>query len=69
MEYTNGYDTEHEGLLSDVEAVHLIAMTHEFRHRVQGINIKHYTQEQYYDVVNAIFDDIFIKRLKDKEKQ
>ena len=55
--------------MSDVEAVQLIAMTHEFRHRVQGINIKHYTQEQYYDVVNAIFDDIFIKRLKDKEKQ
>ena len=40
----------------------------QFKDVVQRISIERFSQEQYFDLIDAIFDDIF-NPLTDKEKQ
>ena len=64
----NGEDLQDDKILSDVEMVYALAKIKHFKDVVQTISIKRYSQEEYFDVVDAIFDDIF-NPLSDKEKQ
>ena len=64
----NGEDLQNDKILSDVEMVYALAKIKQFKDVVQTISIKRYSQEEYFDVVDAIFDDIF-NPLNEKEKQ
>ena len=64
----NGQDIQDEKILTDVEMVYALAKIKHFKDVVQTISIKRYSQEEYFDVVDAIFEDIF-NPLSDKEKQ
>ena len=64
----NGSDIHEDEILSDVEMLYALAKIKHFKDVVQTISIKRYSQEEYFDVVDAIFEDIF-NPLSDKEKQ
>ena len=64
----NGQDIHDDKILTDVEMVYALAKIKHFKDVVQTISIKRYSQEEYFDVVDAIFEDIF-NPLTDKEKQ
>ena len=64
----NGSDINDDEILSDVEIVYALAKIKHFKDIVQTISIKRYSQEEYVDVVEAIFEDIFNPRTN-KEKQ
>ena len=64
----NGEDLQEDKILSDVEMVYALAKIKQFKDVVQTISIKRYSQEEYFDIVDAIFDDIF-NPLNEKEKQ
>ena len=64
----NGEDIQDDNILTDVEMVYALAKIKHFKDVVQTISIKRYSQEEYFDVVDAIFEDIF-NPLSDKEKQ
>tara|TARA_R100000687_G_C6396349_1_gene139712 strand:+ start:192 stop:398 length:207 start_codon:yes stop_codon:yes gene_type:complete len=64
----NGEDLQDDKILSDVEMVYALAKIKQFKDVVQTISIKRYSQEEYFDIVDAIFDDIF-NPLNEKEKQ
>ena len=68
MVKSNGSDINDDEILSDVEIVYALAKIKHFKDVVQTISIKRYSQEEYVDVVEAIFEDIFNPRT-DKEKQ
>jgi len=64
----NGQDIHDDKILTDVEMVYALAKIKHFKEVVQTISIKRYSQEEYFDVVDAVFEDIF-NPLSDKEKQ
>lgn len=64
----NGTAINDDEILSDVEIVYALAKIKHFKDIVQTVSIKRYSQEEYVDVVEAIFEDIF-NPLTDKEKQ
>jgi hypothetical protein len=64
----NGQDIQDDKILTDVEMVYALAKIKHFKDVVQTISIKRYSQEEYFDVVEAVFEDIF-NPLSDKEKQ
>ena len=64
----NGQDIQDDKVLTDVEMVYALAKIKHFKDVVQTISIKRYSQEEYFDVVEAVFEDIF-NPLTDKEKQ
>ena len=64
----NGHDIHDDKVLTDVEMVYALAKIKHFKDVVQTISIKRYSQEEYFDVVEAVFEDIF-NPLTDKEKQ
>ena len=64
----NGHDMHEDDIISDVEMVYALAKIKHFKEVVQTISIKRYSQEEYFDIVDAIFDDIF-NPLNEKEKQ
>jgi hypothetical protein len=64
----NGTAINDDEILSDVEIVYALAKIKHFKDIVQTVSIKRYSQEEYVDVVEAIFEDIFNPRT-DKEKQ
>ena len=64
----NGHDIHDDKVLTDVEMVYALAKIKHFKDVVQTISIKRYSQEEYFDVVEAVFEDIF-NPLNDKEKQ
>ena len=64
----NGEDIQDDKILTDVEMVYALAKIKHFKDVVQTISIKRYSQEEYFDIVDAIFEDIF-NPLTDKEKQ
>tara|TARA_R100001079_G_C4333867_1_gene104191 strand:- start:237 stop:443 length:207 start_codon:yes stop_codon:yes gene_type:complete len=64
----NGQDIHDDKILTDVEMVYALAKIKHFKEVVQTISIKRYSQEEYFDVVEAVFEDIF-NPLSDKEKQ
>jgi len=64
----NGHDIHDDKILTDVEMVYALAKIKHFKDVVQTISIKRYSQEEYFDVVEAVFEDIF-NPLTDKEKQ
>ena len=64
----NGHDMHEDDIISDVEMVYALAKIKHFKDVVQTISIKRFSQEEYFDVVDAIFEDIF-NPLSDKEKQ
>ena len=65
----NGEDLQNDKILSDVEMVYALAKIKHFKEVVQTISIKRYSQEEYFDIVDAIFDDIFNPLNNEKEKQ
>jgi len=65
----NGHDMHEDEILSDVEIVYALAKIKYFKDMVQLLPIKTYSQADYYDAVDAIFDDIFTNPLTKKEKQ
>ena len=64
----NGQDIPDDKILTDVEMVYALAKIKHFKDVVQTISIKRYSQEEYFDVVEAVFEEIF-NPLTDKEKQ
>lgn len=64
----NGHDIHDDKILTDVEMVYALTKIKHFKDVVQTISIKRYSQEEYFDVVEAVFEDIF-NPLTDKEKQ
>ena len=64
----NGHDIHDDKILTDVEMVYALAKIKHFKDVIQTISIKRYSQEEYFDVVEAVFEDIF-NPLTDKEKQ
>lgn len=64
----NGTAINDDEILSDVEIVYALAKIKHFKDIVQTVSIKRYSQEEYVDVIEAIFEDIFNPRT-DKEKQ
>ena len=64
----NGEDLQDDKILTDVEMVYALAKIKQFKDVVQTISIKRYSQEEYFDIVDAIFEEIF-NPLTDKEKQ
>jgi len=64
----NGQDIHDDKILTDVEMVYALAKIKHFKEVVQTISIKRYSQEEYFDYVEAVFEDIF-NPLSDKEKQ
>ena len=68
MSKGNGQDIHDDKILTDVEMVYALAKIKHFKDVVQTISIKRYSQEEYFDVVEAVFEDIF-NPLSDKEKQ
>ena len=65
----NGHDMHEDEILSDVEMLYALAKIKQFKDMVQLLPIKTYSQADYYDAVDAIFDDIFTNPLTKKEKQ
>jgi|TARA_S200002703_G_scaffold117881_1_gene103521 hypothetical protein len=65
----NGSDIHEDEILSDVEMLYALAKIKHFKDVVQTISIKKYSQEEYFDVVDAIFDDIFTDPISKKERQ
>tara|TARA_Y100001937_G_C6852924_1_gene212918 strand:- start:21 stop:272 length:252 start_codon:yes stop_codon:yes gene_type:complete len=65
----NGHDMHEDEILSDVEIVYALAKIKYFKDMVQLLPIKTYSQADFYDAVDAIFDDIFTNPLTKKEKQ
>ena len=65
----NGHDMHEDEILSDVEMLYALAKIKQFKDMVQTISIKRYSQEEYFDVVDAIFDELFTNPLTKKEKQ
>ena len=64
----NGEDIQDDKILTDVEMVYALAKIKHFKYMVQRLPIKTFSQEDYFDVVDAIFEEIF-NPLTDKEKQ
>ena len=64
----NGEDIHDDKILTDVEMVYALAKIKHFKEMVQRLPIKTFSQEDYYDVIDAIFEEIF-NPLTDKEKQ
>ena len=64
----NGEDIQDDNILTDVEMVYALAKIKHFKDMVQRLPIKTFSQEDYFDVVDAIFEEIF-NPLTDKEKQ
>ena len=64
----NGTAINDDEILSDVEIVYALAKIKHFKDVVQTISIKRYSQEEYFDVVEAVFEDIFNPQTN-KEKQ
>ena len=64
----NGTAINDDEILSDVEIVYALAKIKHFKDVVQTISIKRYSQEEYVDVVEAVFEDIFNPQTN-KEKQ
>ena len=64
----NGEDIQDDKILNDVEMVYALAKIKHFKDMVQRLPIKTFSQEDYFDVVDAIFEEIF-NPLTDKEKQ
>ena len=64
----NGQDIHDDKILTDVEMVYALAKIKHFKDVVQTISIKRYSQEEYCEVGEAVFEDIF-NPLTDKEKQ
>ena len=64
----NGEDLQDDKILSDVEMVYALAKIKHFKDVVQTISIKRYSQEEDFDIGDAIFADIF-NPLNEKEKQ
>tara|TARA_R100000781_G_C3979477_1_gene93025 strand:- start:174 stop:383 length:210 start_codon:yes stop_codon:yes gene_type:complete len=65
----NGQDIHEDKILSDVEMLYALAKIRHFKEMIQTISVKRYSQEEYFDVVDAIFDEIFTDPLTKKEKQ
>ena len=65
----NGHDMHEDEVLSDVEMLYALAKIKQFKDMVQLLPIKTYSQEDYYDAVDAIFDELFTNPLTKKEKQ
>ena len=65
----NGHDMHEDEILSDVEMLYALAKIKQFKDMVQLLPIKTYSQEDYYDAVDAIFDELFTNPLTKKEKQ
>ena len=65
----NGSDIHEDEILSDVEMLYALAKIKHFKDVVQTLSIKKYSQEEYFDVVDAIFDDIFTDPISKKERQ
>ena len=65
----NGHDMHEDEILYDVEMLYALAKIKQFKDMVQLLPIKTYYQADYYDAVDAIFDDIFTNPLTKKEKQ
>jgi len=65
---SNGSDIHDDEILSDVEILYALAKIKHFKEVVQTVSIKRYSQEEYVDVVEAIFEEIFNPRTN-KEKQ
>ena len=65
----NGHDMHEDEILSDVEMLYALAKIKQFKDMVQLLPIKTYSQADFYDAVDAIFDDIFTNPLTKKEKQ
>ena len=51
----NGQDIHDDKILTDVEMVYALAKIKHFKDVVQTISIKRYSQEEYFDVVEAVF--------------
>lgn len=68
MVKSNGSDIHDDEILSDVEILYALAKIKHFKEVVQTVSIKRYSQEEYVDVVEAIFEEIFNPRTN-KEKQ
>ena len=64
----NGQDIQDDKILTDVEMVYALAKIKHFKDMVQRLPIKTFSQEDFFDVVDAIFEEIF-NPLTDKEKQ
>ena len=64
----NGEDIQDDKILTDVEMVYALAKIKHFKDMVQRLPIKTLSQEDFFDVVDAIFEEIF-NPLTDKEKQ
>ena len=64
----NGEDIQDDKILTDVEMVYALAKIKHFKVMVQRLPIKTFSQEDFFDVVDAIFEEIF-NPLTDKEKQ
>ena len=64
----NGEDIQDDKILTDVEMVYALAKIKHFKDMVQRLPIKSISQEDFFDVVDAIFEEIF-NPLTDKEKQ
>ena len=64
----NGEDLQNDKILSDVEMVYALAKIKHFKDVVQTLSIKRYSQEEYVDYIEAVFEDIF-NPISDKEKQ
>ena len=64
----NGEDIQDDKILTDVEMVYALAKIKHFKDMVQRLPIKTFSQEDFFDVVDAIFEEIF-NPLTDKEKQ
>jgi len=65
----NGSDIHEDEILSDVEMLYALAKIKHFKDVVQTITIKRFSQEQYFDLIDAIFDDIFTDPISKKERQ
>ena len=65
----NGSDITEDEILSDVEMLYALAKIKHFKDVVQTITIKRFSQEQYFDLIDAIFDDIFTDPISKKERQ
>tara|TARA_R100000329_G_C7475904_1_gene167676 strand:- start:249 stop:455 length:207 start_codon:yes stop_codon:yes gene_type:complete len=64
----NGEDIHDDNILTDVEMVYALAKIKHFKEMVQRLPIKTFSQEDYYDVIDAIFDNIF-NPLNKEDKQ
>ena len=64
----NGEDLHDDKILTDVEMVYALAKIKHFKEMVQRLPIKTFSQEDYYDVIDAIFDNIF-NPLSKEDKQ